>query len=88
MDHAVVNLATDDSTGILNLIALFPSKPKTKDSTRVKNKPWDIQVRSVSLKNIRAKYIDVYHGIQLKQSVKNSVCPVQPFFSYRERNLC
>ncbi len=53
MDHAVVNLATDDSTGILNLIALFPSKPKTKDTTTVKNKPWDIQVKSVSLKNIR-----------------------------------
>jgi translocation and assembly module TamB len=70
MEHAVVNLATDDSTGILNLVALFPSKPKAKDTTKVKNKEWDIQVKSVSLKNIRFQYIDNYHGIQFKQSVK------------------
>jgi translocation and assembly module TamB len=71
MEHAVVNLATDDSSGILNLIALFPSKPKAKDTTKVKNKKWDIQVKSVSLKNIRFKYSDVYHGIQFKNSLKN-----------------
>jgi len=71
LNHAVFNLATDDSTGILNLIALFPSKPGTNDTTEVKNKPWDIQVKSVSLKNIRIKYRDVYHGMQLQQSVKD-----------------
>jgi translocation and assembly module TamB len=71
MDHGVVNLSTDDSTGILNLIALFPSKAKDKDTTRVKNKKWDIQVKSVSMKNIRFKYRDVYHGIQLNNSLKN-----------------
>jgi translocation and assembly module TamB len=71
MDHAVVNLATDDSSGILNLIALFPSKAKTRDTTKVKNKQWDIQVKSVSLKNIRFKYMDVYRGIRIKQSVKD-----------------
>ncbi len=70
MDHAVANLATDDSTGILNLIALFPAKPKTIDTTRVKKKSWDIQVKSVSLKNIRFRYRDVYHGIQMENSVK------------------
>jgi translocation and assembly module TamB len=71
MDHAVVNLSTNDSTGILNLIALFPSKPKTNDTTKVKKKPWDIQVKSVSLKNIRFNYRDVYHGIQMENSVKD-----------------
>ncbi len=71
MDHAVVNLATDDSTGILNLIALFPSKTKTKDTTKVKNNQWDIQVKSVSLKNTRFKYRDVYRGIQLQTSLKD-----------------
>jgi translocation and assembly module TamB len=71
MDHAVVNLATDDSTGILNLFAFFPSKPKTKDTKKVKNKQWDFQVKSVSLKNIRFKYSDVYHGVHLKNSLKN-----------------
>ncbi len=70
MDHAVANLATNDSTGILNLIALFPSSPETKDSSNLNKKPWDIQVRSVSLENIRFTYKDDYHGIRFKQSAK------------------
>ena len=71
LDHAVVNLATNDSTGILNLIAFFSSGPKNKDTTKVKKKPWDIQVGSVSVDNIRFNYRDVYHGIQLENSLQN-----------------
>ncbi len=70
MEHAVVNLATNDSTGVLNLLSLFPSNSKSKDTSSVKKKQWDIQVRSVNLNNIRFKYRDVYHGIQMRHTSK------------------
>jgi len=70
IDLAVVNLAKDDSTGILNLIALFPSNKKDAGVKKKKTNPWDVQIKSVSLKNIRITYRDAFNGIYISQSVK------------------
>jgi translocation and assembly module TamB len=70
IDHAVVNIAKDDSTGLLNLVSIFPATKKDKGTKKKKPNPWDIQVKSVNLKNIRFTYRDPFQGIQINPSVK------------------
>ena len=69
LHDAVVHITTDSVTGLPDIVSLFNTgnkSPKTKAKT---GKKWDILVSTINLKNIRFTYNDVFHGIQIDQSV-------------------
>jgi uncharacterized protein involved in outer membrane biogenesis len=73
LNDAVVNILTDTITDELQIIsAINPSgkgqKKPQADSSKLKN-PWDIDLRTVRLKNIRFIYSDPNGGILLKEKL-------------------
>ena len=69
VQDAVVNISADSITGIPDLVTLFTSPEKQPESVEKTGKAWEINVKTVSIKNVRFKYIDSYHGIITDQTV-------------------
>ncbi len=69
LHDAVVHITTDSITGLPDLVSIFSTGNKPPKTKVKANKKWDILVRTINLKNIRFTYNDIFHGIQIDQSV-------------------
>ncbi len=58
-----------DSSGKLNLMALFPASTKSESDSSATSTPWEIQVDEAHLKNVRFYYSDSTNGIVFNQAL-------------------
>lgn len=74
LSDAVANIATNETTGLLNIVSVFSSAENQESETEsdtVSSAPaWEIKVGEVVLKNIRFSYSDKTGGILVEQQVK------------------
>jgi translocation and assembly module TamB len=69
LDNGVIHLSVADTSGKLNLLALFPASGKPKEAKSKPSKQWDISVKSITLKNIRFSFEDTIHGMTVKEDL-------------------
>jgi hypothetical protein len=70
LGNVVANVQRKDSTGAFNfqflIDAFSPDTAQKRDTAIKQGNPWRININTISLKNIRAKYTDVPGGIDLR----------------------
>ncbi|HSH20928.1 MAG TPA: translocation/assembly module TamB domain-containing protein, partial [Draconibacterium sp.] len=92
LNDAFVNILTDTITGELNIISVFNSKKNKPVKTEEEklnssnDNPWEIDAKSVDLKNIRFIYSDSNSGILVKQNLATAEIDFSTF-SLQKRQI-